>query len=817
MLVGLAMGLGVFVNIQSSKNTRSSQETNASAPSNYYNSITDSMSGATLLSNLKSIINTSSVSVSYDWSRYEDADEDPNNSSNVILVYARNSVAKTAHVSGSTGWNREHTFPASKLSNTQAEKDNHIIFASDNKVNGARSNIKMGVVTGGTVVNDYNGNATTCRKTSSLFDPNNVARGIVARSTMYAAAMYEYDPEDNFESIATMLRWHLDYPVTSFDQGRNDKVYTNQHNRNPFVDHPEYACRIWGNTNSTTQSICGSSTPSGSVSISKSSISLTVDQSTTINATSSNSSAISWSTSNPGVVSISSSSSTSGTNITIAGVSAGSATITASATISGNTYSATCSVTVTSSGGNTPQADSYSLTNTDMPSSYPSSATEYTAASGLKFYGYQVMNQSGKIQLKNGQGYIYNSESLNLGTLTISGLSGNVTVYVGSSRNPSSTTVSGSNGAYNLSGYNYFKISCNSGSVATCTGITVGISSSTPSQVTSISASVSKTFNVGETISSSDITVKDNNNSIVSTFTFANNNYQFKYSDASSGGASTNKVFANSITAGDLSCSLTVPVRRKAYSSPSTSSLSHTGSEFSSAGIGGSYTTGQTATVDGITFSVDGYIYSNKLSLSSSKTSAPGKVINTTPYSLGITNVVVSGATPDIQLSVDGSKWVDLSSATTSSINYYYLKIFYKTTSQSNYVNITQINVTLKGQETISNVANYIMYEDTNNQCNSKLDVALCYFQNLSSADKNTFSTSNDYVISTARTRLEAWATSKGKTINYSNGSLSSFNKLVSFTSHENNNAIIMLVILSIAGVSAIGACIYTNNKKSSK
>ena len=69
--------------------------------------------------------------------------------------------------------------------------------------------------------------------------------------------MYGYDVTDNFESIATMLTWHLNYPVTSFDINRNDKVYTNQHNRNPFVDHPEYACRIWGYKNSTTKSICG--------------------------------------------------------------------------------------------------------------------------------------------------------------------------------------------------------------------------------------------------------------------------------------------------------------------------------------------------------------------------------------------------------------------------------------------------------------------------------------------------------------------------------------------------------------------------------
>jgi len=222
----------------------------------YYDSITENMFGDTLLNALHSIIDNDGVVVSYDWSRFEYADEDPNNSKNVILIYARTSVAKTAHVSGSKGWNREHTFPDSKMSSSQADKDNHIIYASDNKVNGARGNIKMGVVTGGSVVQDYNGNATTCRKDSQHFDPNNLSRGIVARTTMYAAAMYGYSVLDNFESYETLINWHLENAVTDFDIARNEKVYTKQKNRNPFVDHPEYACKIWGTKSAETRSAC---------------------------------------------------------------------------------------------------------------------------------------------------------------------------------------------------------------------------------------------------------------------------------------------------------------------------------------------------------------------------------------------------------------------------------------------------------------------------------------------------------------------------------------------------------------------------------
>lgn len=338
-------------------------------------------------------------------------------------------------------------------------------------------------------------------------------------------------------------------------------------------------------------------------------------------------------------------------------------------------------------------------------------------------------------------------------------------------------------------------------------------SSETP---TSITASVSKTFYVGETISTSDIIVKDNNNKTVASFTFANNGYQFTYADAASGGASTSKTFTNAISGANLTCSLTVQVQRKAYAAPSTSTLEHAGSEFSSAGIGSSYTTNQTAIVDGITFTVDGYIYSNKLSLSSGKTSAPGKVINTTPYPGGITNVTVSGASPDIQLSTDGSTWVDLSSAQTSTNNYLYLKLFYKTTSQSSYVNITSFTVTLKAAETASNVANYVMYEDTNNQCTSKFSVAKGYFEAMSTSERSSFMTSSDYVISTGRERLLAWAAHEGKTITQDNGDyvVSAPVNIVLENISQNSAGIAIIVTVSLITAASIGGYFFIKKRK---
>ncbi len=69
--------------------------------------------------------------------------------------------------------------------------------------------------------------------------------------------------------LSDLLKWNLQYlPSTSetadtalrVEQNRNNVIESNaalQGNRNPFIDHPEYACKIWGNTNSATKSICG--------------------------------------------------------------------------------------------------------------------------------------------------------------------------------------------------------------------------------------------------------------------------------------------------------------------------------------------------------------------------------------------------------------------------------------------------------------------------------------------------------------------------------------------------------------------------------
>ena len=308
-------------------------------------------------------------------------------------------------------------------------------------------------------------------------------------------------------NLETLIKWTINYPVTQREKNRNEGAEYLQGNRNPFVDHPEYACRIWGNANSTIKNMCDNASwvVGDSVSISATKTTVTVDEEFHLIATvSSGTSQITWSSSDSTVVEVGTAYTASGAQANFTAIGPGTATITASATIEGNPYTATCLVTVNSSGGgggggDTPVSGEYTITYSDAPSSYPTSATEYTADSGLKFYAFNVMNQSSKVQFKKSGGYLYNSDALTLSTITLTGVSGTLTVYGGTSRNPSSTVISGNNGVYDLTGYTYFKIINSSSSVASCSSITVSLAAAAKT-LESISFSTVKTaYTVGDT------------------------------------------------------------------------------------------------------------------------------------------------------------------------------------------------------------------------------------------------------------------------------------------------------------------------------
>jgi len=243
------------------------------------------------------------------------------------------------------GWNREHLFARSLfIDQTPAVNDNHHIFADDNKTNGYRGNKPFNELNPATTTRsiDSYGNVTDNYYTSTYFMPNKLAKGEVARATMYMNTRYDYSVTLNFYSVELMLEWHLENPVTNRGIYRNNTIHNLQGNRNPYIDRQDWACYIYGNTNSATQSLCSTANvDQTSVDVSPSSAFLNLGSTLTLSANvlpSGAPSGITWSSLNPSIATVS--------NGVVTPVSVGVATIRATSTTN-NTVYGSASITVT--------------------------------------------------------------------------------------------------------------------------------------------------------------------------------------------------------------------------------------------------------------------------------------------------------------------------------------------------------------------------------------------------------------------------------------------------------------------------------------
>jgi endonuclease I len=191
-------------------------------------------------STLRGII-SNYVGVTYGAARYalDDTDRDPNNPNNVILVYNRASVSGVWD--GGVTWNREHVFPQSYLGASASNEviniaaDMHNLKPANPSINTSRGNkaFAPGSGTHGAVVGGYY--------------PGDADKGDIARIILYMHVRWNLIiSPSTIGDINTFLRWHIEDPVDAFEANRNEVIHQVQGNRNPFIDHPELADRIWG-------------------------------------------------------------------------------------------------------------------------------------------------------------------------------------------------------------------------------------------------------------------------------------------------------------------------------------------------------------------------------------------------------------------------------------------------------------------------------------------------------------------------------------------------------------------------------------------
>lgn len=162
-------------------------------------------------------------------------------------------------------FNREHSWPNSWFGGniSDAYTDLFLLFPSDGYVNNRRSNMPLGNVNPSSVVYASSNGCKigacaddTADYTGQCFEPADYLKGDLARSYFYISVAYmdkftcceepavsKWDIHSWEENI--LRKWHEIDAVDDIERQRNDVIFTDfQHNRNPFIDHPEWVGQI---------------------------------------------------------------------------------------------------------------------------------------------------------------------------------------------------------------------------------------------------------------------------------------------------------------------------------------------------------------------------------------------------------------------------------------------------------------------------------------------------------------------------------------------------------------------------------------------
>lgn len=247
-------------------------------PTTYYSSITN-QTGSALQTQLRTIISTMTAR-NYGAAQTTAAvtDADPNTPGNIILIYNRASVSSTWD-SGAT-WNREHIWPVSRLgvgdpsnSTTNVSTDQFNLRPSNPSINSSRGNKPFGNdsttgVHGSQGANYYPGDA----------DAGDVARAQFYMSTRYSQlTLTDAVPSGTqMGDLSSLINFHFKDVPDAFERHRNHAIYglagenspainnsLRQQNRNPFVDHPEYAWSVFVDQQNDSQLTIAGGIPTG--------------------------------------------------------------------------------------------------------------------------------------------------------------------------------------------------------------------------------------------------------------------------------------------------------------------------------------------------------------------------------------------------------------------------------------------------------------------------------------------------------------------------------------------------------------------------
>lgn len=234
-------------------------------PNGYYNNA-DGKSGKQLKVALGEIARNHTVlSYSSLWSHYEVTDVVLGTTKQVFDYYSPDVYYFPGNGSAPAGANKEHACPQSwwgKGNSCNCYSDLFNVMPSEEKANSAKSNYPLGTTGSPSFSNGRIkvGNSNRGAYSGKIFEPADEHKGDFARIYFYVATCYAnanwqgtncaFNKED-FPTIKSwildlLLKWNADDPVDDWEITRQERVFGEQKNRNPFIDYPQLADHIWG-------------------------------------------------------------------------------------------------------------------------------------------------------------------------------------------------------------------------------------------------------------------------------------------------------------------------------------------------------------------------------------------------------------------------------------------------------------------------------------------------------------------------------------------------------------------------------------------
>lgn len=237
------------------------------AQQSYYDNIDITLQGQELYTELQQKVATD-VNVNYTYGDFRNTvkitDANPDDNSEVLLIYGYDDsdgdcttdlTRDNDNFGGSNcEYNREHTFPRSLADPTMGSADNsstgivadpHNLRPSDVQRNGDRGSKKFAA-----------GSGNSGDVGSGNWYPGDAWKGDVARIVMFMYLRYgdrclpELVGVGNLQGDTDMLQvfleWNAEDPVSEVEMQRNPQLETEYGSRNPFIDNPALATRIWG-------------------------------------------------------------------------------------------------------------------------------------------------------------------------------------------------------------------------------------------------------------------------------------------------------------------------------------------------------------------------------------------------------------------------------------------------------------------------------------------------------------------------------------------------------------------------------------------